>query len=121
LALGQLVRVQRLADDRADGHARVERAVRVLEDDLHPAPEAAQPVRLERGQVDPVEPDRARGGLAQADQRPAGRALAAAGFADEPEGLAAANLEADVVDGADLPLDVLEDAGPDREVDLEVL
>src|SRR5713226_3311138 len=37
LVLGQLVDDERLSDDRADRHARVERRVGVLEDDLHVA------------------------------------------------------------------------------------
>ena len=63
----------------------------------------------------------ALGRLAQADQRAAGRALAAAGLADQPERLAPADLEGDAVDGLDRPDLGLEDARPDREVDLEVL
>ena len=39
------VRLDRLGDDRADGHPRIERPVRVLEDDLHPAAHPAQLVR----------------------------------------------------------------------------
>ena len=76
---------------------------------------------LQATEVDAVETDRALRRLAQADHRPPGRALAAAGLADQPERLALAYLEADPVhglDGADLGL---EDARPDREVDLEIL
>ena len=40
--LCQPVDDQRLADNRADGHARIERGVRVLEDDLHVARERPQ-------------------------------------------------------------------------------
>ena len=35
LTLREFVDAQRLADDVADGHARIERRERVLEDDLH--------------------------------------------------------------------------------------
>ena len=41
-ALGDAVDFDRLADDVADGHARVQAADRVLEDDLHLPAEAAQ-------------------------------------------------------------------------------
>jgi hypothetical protein len=41
-SLRQLVDRQRLADDRADRHARVERRVGILEDDLHVARQGAQ-------------------------------------------------------------------------------
>ena len=46
--LGKPVDHQRLADDRADRHARVERGVRVLEDDLHVAAQRAQRLAAER-------------------------------------------------------------------------
>ena len=39
---------QRFADDGADGHARIERGVRVLEDDLHVAAQGAQLVGCQR-------------------------------------------------------------------------
>ena len=73
------------------GCARVEAGVRVLEDDLHPAP-----VRLERGALDvgdvhAVEADRPGRRLDEAQQQPADRRLAAARLADEAEGLAAAD------------------------------
>ena len=41
-ALGELVDLQALADDVADPHARVERGVGILKDDLHLAPGLAQ-------------------------------------------------------------------------------
>ena len=41
-AVPSAVEPERLADDVADRHARVERGERVLEDDLHVAPQAAQ-------------------------------------------------------------------------------
>ncbi len=48
LARGEVVGLERFGDRRADGHPRIERAVRVLEDDLHPPPHPAQRVGLER-------------------------------------------------------------------------
>ena len=42
LAVGQFVNVQRLADDLLDRHARIERAVGVLENHLELAPPGAQ-------------------------------------------------------------------------------
>src|SRR4029079_12654382 len=64
-----------------------------------------------------LEPDRPRGRLDQPQDRPAERRLAAAGLADEAEGLTGADLERDAIDGldgADLAVD--EDAALDREV-----
>ena len=70
--------------------------------------------------VDAVEGDRPLGWIAEADQCPPGRALAAAGLADQPERLAAADLEVDAVDRLDGPDLGLEDARPNWEMDLEV-
>ena len=54
------VQPDRLADDLPAGHARVERRVRVLEDDVHLAPERPQLAAREVRDVGAVEPDRAR-------------------------------------------------------------
>ena len=79
------------------------------------------PSDLRLDQVDAVEGDLALRRLAQPDQRAPGRALAAAGLADQPERLAATDGERDAVDRLHRPDGLLEDARADREVDLEVL
>src|SRR5207237_1724687 len=53
---------QRLGDDVPDGHAGVERRIRILEDDLHFAPYLAQVVPAHRGQLLAHEADGAAGG-----------------------------------------------------------
>ena len=63
-----------------------------------------------------VEADRARGRGGQLHDRPPGGGLAAAGLADEAEGLARQHVEADVGDGVDL-----QPGAADRELDDEVL
>ena len=78
-----------LADDVADAHPRVERADRVLEDDLHVAAHLLQrPCPSEPDEVDAVEADLARRRLEQPQQRASQRRLAAAGLADEADRLA---------------------------------
>ncbi len=47
----QAVHGERLCDDRGHRHARVERGARILEDDLHLAPDGAQLALGQRGQV----------------------------------------------------------------------
>ena len=90
---------QRLADDRADRHARIERGVGVLEDDLHVARQRPQlGRRLSASDVAALEPDLARSRLDQAQDAAAGRRLAAARLADQAQRLAGSNLEADPVD-----------------------
>ena len=108
---------QRLADDRADRHARVERGVGVLEDDLHVAARARAARRLPSARdVLALEPDLARGRLDQAQDAAPGRRLAAARLADEAERLAGCDLEADAVDRVH-PFDLArEQAAVDREV-----
>jgi hypothetical protein len=75
---------QRLHDDVFNLHARIERPIGVLEDDLHGAAPRAHGSGIERRDIGSIEPDGAVGGLDQADQR-AERRLAAAGLADETQ------------------------------------
>ena len=69
--------------------------VRVLEDDLHPAPQAAELVLVEL-RTDPAPSNRTvpGGWLAQPDHGAPGGALAAARLAHQAERLAAPDLEA---------------------------
>src|SRR4030095_11719653 len=110
------VNCQRLVVYVAHRHPRIERAVRILEDHLHLAPDRTQRVLGERREVAPLEEDLTAGRpLELQDAAPGGR-LPAPGLAHEPERLAPADLEAHAVDGAD--------EGPAREepaADLEML
>src|SRR5438132_4890427 len=92
----------RLGDYLADLHARVERAVRILKDDLDAAPQRQQVLALRLGDVDAVKEDLAGGRPFAPQDAPAGGGLAAAAFADESRGLAAMNPKVDAVDGFDL-------------------
>ena len=89
------------AHDRADGHARVERRERILEDDLHLAPQLAQRrARRATSTSLPSNSTLARRRLDEAEDRAARRRLAAARFADEAERLAGRDVERDAVHGA---------------------
>ena len=92
---------QRLAQDLADRHARIERGVGVLEDDLRLPAERAQLVGVEREQVAALETDAAGIRLDQAQHQPADGGFAAAGFADQRQRLAGIDMEADAVDRPD--------------------
>ena len=81
----------------------------------------AQLVLVDRGKVETVEADRSGGWFTQPDDCAPGGALAASRLAHETERLAAADLEADVVDRLDRADRALKHARPDREVDLEVV
>ena len=54
------VHAHRVGDDRVHRHARVERCVGILEDDLHLAALPSQVAPAERQHVDTVEQNRAR-------------------------------------------------------------
>ena len=111
------VDVERLADDLAHLHARIERGIGVLEDRLHAAAKVLRGAPVEPLEIGPVEPDRARGRRHQLEQAARERALAAAGFADQAQRLALADREAHAVDRLDLADRALEhDALGDREV-----
>ena len=94
---------QRLLDARADPHARIERGVRVLKDDLHVAPASAQGFWRQTQQVLAVEQELAAGRLDQAQHGARERRLAATGFADDADGLAACLGKAHAVHGIDPP------------------
>src|SRR2546422_7193750 len=87
-----------------------------LEDHLHLAAHRPQLVLAEGREVAPLEDDLPARRPLELEDAPAGRRLAAARLADEPEGLAAADRKAHVVHGTD-------DAGPPTEepaADVEV-
>ena len=92
-AAGEAVQAQRLGQDLAHGHARIERRVGVLEDDLHVAAERAQRLAIGGAHVASLETDLAGGRLDQAQHQAAGRRLAAAGLADERQRLAGMQVE----------------------------
>jgi hypothetical protein len=92
---------ERLADQRTDGHPRVERGVRVLKDDLEAMSQRPKLILRKLSNVDAVEDHLPGGWPVQPDDRPPGRGLATAALADQPEHLAAPNREADPIDGVD--------------------
>src|SRR6478609_5667983 len=89
---------QRLAEDGADRHPRIEGGELVLEHELHVPPHRAQIGAAELADVLTIEHDLAVGRLDQAQHTASRRRLAAAGFADEAERLAAVDRERDPVD-----------------------
>ena len=100
-AVGDAVDRERVPDDRADPAARVQRTVRVLEDHLHVPAERAHPSTGQPADVLAVEGDRAGGDVVQPHDAAGQGGLAAAGLADQAQGLAAADLQADVLDRVD--------------------
>ena len=109
---------ERLGDDLADGHARVQARVGVLEDELHVMAHALELALVHVSHVLALEHHLAVRGVREAHDAAARRGLAAARLAHEAEGLAGIDVEADVVDGLD---GLLVPAGKDAGVDVELL
>jgi hypothetical protein len=122
-ALGHdvLVDLERLADDVTDRHPRVERGVRVLEDDLDVATHPAHLLARRPAPVGTLEDHLAGRRLLEPHEQPAERGLAATRLADDAEGLALVQVEAHPVDGPDLPGDPAQDTPSDRVVLDQVL
>src|SRR5206468_11089827 len=95
---------------------RIERAVRVLENDLHSPPKIFHRATVEPREVRALEREAARGRLEQLHEQHGDGALATARFADEPERLALANAEADTVHCLDARRRSPEEAATDGEV-----
>ena len=94
----QAVQHQRLGQGLAHRHSRVQRRVRVLEDDLQVAPLGAQRASVECGQILAVKANAAGAGCDQPQHQAAQRGLAAARFADHAQRLAGRQREGDAVD-----------------------
>src|SRR6478735_6495167 len=121
LRVVDLVDLERVADDRAHPTPRVERAVGVLEDHLHLTAQRSHVSTRQRADVGALELDGAVGQVVEPGQAARERGLATAGLADESQGLARVDLEADVVDRLEeLLVAVEEGRGADREVLLHV-
>src|SRR5215813_15233971 len=94
---------ERLGDGAAHPHARIERAERILEDDLHALSRLPQLVGSERHEVPPLEAHVARGGLDETkDQSTRGR-LPAPRLAHQPQRLSRLEGKVHAVHGPDDP------------------
>src|SRR4029079_11634090 len=111
-----LVDPETLADAVADRRSWVERRVRVLEDDLHPPPVRLELLAGQLRDVPALDEDLAGRRLDQAEQDATDRRLAATRLADQADGLAAVDREADAVDGLDRGDLAAQHPAVDREV-----
>ncbi len=101
-AAGEVMYLERLADDVADGHARVERRKRILKDDLHLSAQMAQLRARAIQDVAAVEPHFTARRRQQTQDDAADRRLPRAGLADEAERFARSDCKVDAVDGFDV-------------------
>src|SRR4029079_950024 len=94
--------LERLGDEVVDRLLRVERLVRVLEDELDPASVVVQPAHAPQvAHVLAVERDLASGLAGELDDDSTGCRLPRAPLDDEPEHLALLDRQVDAVDGSD--------------------
>src|SRR4051794_41911148 len=77
LAGSEPVNLDPFGDGRADGHAGIQRAVRILKNDLHPPPEGAEGGSIEREYIGALEAGTSAGGLLQPKYCAPDRRLAA--------------------------------------------
>src|SRR5262249_25204069 len=92
---------QRLRDDPSHPPPRVQRAVRILEDDLDAAARRPELTQRQREQVAALQPDLSGARLDEPEDQAARRGLAAAGLPDESQRLSRLEGEADPVHRAD--------------------
>src|ERR1700730_5836028 len=109
----QLVNDQGFANDRADVHARIERCIRVLKDNLDVAAQRSKLTSIQPSDILAFKMDLARSRFDQAKHATAGGRFTAAGFADQPEGIAAVDSEIDTVDGMNAAGVTAEQAAPE--------
>src|SRR6516162_5907620 len=111
---------QPLLDDVGHRHARAERAIGILEHDLHVTAERKHIAELETGDALAQEHDAALRGNEPQDRQPE-RGLAGARFADDTQRLPLVHRDAHAVDRLDVADHAAQEAAFDRKPDLEVV
>ena len=119
LGLRELVHLEALGDDLADGEPRRQRAIGVLEHDLHLPAQRAHLAAAQAVDARAVELDGALA-LDQPQQRQAERGLAGAALADDADRMALADIERNAVDRLHVIDHAPQQAGLDREPHLDV-
>src|SRR5258706_4862338 len=114
-AAGNAMDLDGLTDDVADGHARVEAADGVLEDDLHVAAELAELFAFVAEEILPAIGDGAAGARDEAEDGAANGGFAAAGFTDKAERFAGRDVKGGTVHGFDVADGAREEAALDGE------
>ena len=90
-----------LGDDLTDSHTRIERSIRILEDELHLATHILDLMLAHLGNIFTLEEHLTGGRLGQAHDGATRRGLTATGLADQTKGLARIDLERNVVHSRD--------------------
>jgi hypothetical protein len=98
IAGGDTVVADRLRQNVANPHSRIERTERVLEYDLHPLPVALTLLALEIGDVTPLEFDAAGRRLLKSKNESRQSGFSGPGFADNAEAFTLADRKRDIID-----------------------
>ena len=98
VALDQLMLFQRLCNDIFNGHARIERAIRILKDDLHVLALLPERLAIHPADIPAFEKNFSVGGLCQAQNALANRRFSAAGFTHKAKGFTLVDLKAYSID-----------------------
>jgi hypothetical protein len=91
---------ERLLDNLSRSHARVQRGIRILKNDLHVASRESKFLPRVLEDVRPAKPHFSRGGFDEPEDAAARGGLAAAGFPNKAERLTFVDRECHVVNGA---------------------
>jgi len=110
----------RLGQRRFDRHSWVERTVRVLEDDLHPASHASQGAGAQLGHIDTVKMDLATGRFEKPQDGSAGGRFTAARLAHQAKRLALVNLKANAIDCSDMIDHARQESAAHGKVNLQI-
>lgn len=116
---GEAVDDKRFRYDARDLHARIERRIGILQDDLHARTQASQRLATEMGNVLAAEDNPALRSGNAAEHRTADGRLAGAGFAYKTKRFARCQVEAHIADGIDAPAFAEKSAGREFVIDGE--
>jgi len=108
-------------DDVADRHTGIERAERVLKDQLHVAAQRAKLSARQAKYIFTIEKDLTAGSGYQAQDSSADGGFAAAGFADQAESFAGFDFETDAIDRFYPIDDAAEDSLADGKIGFEII
>src|SRR5436190_12706823 len=112
--------IDRFTYDLADGHARIERAIRVLKDHLEFATPLAEFIAAHFRDVFTFQKNLSRRGVNQTKDGAPQRRFAAATFSDQPKSLAGGDRETHIIDSLHVMLHATEEPVFHGEMDLEV-
>src|SRR4030042_4587279 len=108
-----------LSNRLTHGHSRVQRAKRVLKDDLHLFPEGFDFLLSQPLDIPALVEDGTLIGVHESQEAPADRGFAATAFAHQPQGLSRPDLQVHAIDGLPTADDLLKKTSSNGTILLE--